>query len=411
VKYTLTFDIEIPDGASIHEAENIAYDKTQEAGRDILQKFISIKLLAARPAGLQLKDTARRYLETRFGVIRFQRQKFYDRKKHKSVVPALAALGLTSRQASTAGLTRAAIELAVEKSYGYASEKITALTGVLRSKAAVWKDVQKLGRSVAEKENAEIDKLFSSGEIQPEPSAKPETLAIEIDETMIHARDAANSEKHVPRIAIMYTSKERRGKKNSCQNKRVVARIEHPADFGQRLYWHTSKYYQHQQADNVVIRSDGATWIRNIRDEHYPGADWQIDTWHMIDKIKALNLPERAEQRLIDHTMHGKPRFLSKNLWQLAAIGQNAEVRKLAQYVDRNMEGLSPLPQLSDPKLPRAERAMFCRGSGAMERNVGLTITDRMKNQRMIWSRDGANNMLMLRCIKFNQKEWKKIFT
>ena len=411
MKYTMTFDIEIPDNASIHEAENIAYDKTQEIGSNVLQEFISVKLLAVRPAGLRLKHTGRRFLETRFGVIHFVKQKFYDTKRRKSITPILSALGLLPRQASTASLTKMAIELAIEKSYGYASEKITALTGVLRSKAAIWKDTQKLGRAVAAREKAEIDKLFPTGEIHPEPGVKPETLAIEIDETMLHARDAANSGKHVPRISIMYTSKERRGKKNSCQNKRVIARIEHPDNFGRRLFWYTSKYYQHQRADKVVIRSDGATWIRNIRDEHYPGADWQIDTWHVIDKIKALKLPSRAEQRLIDHTMHGKPRFLSKNLWQFAAIGQNVEIQKLAQYVDRNIEGLSPLPQLTDPELPRMERAMFCRGSGAMERNVGVTITDRMKNQRMIWSRAGANNLLALRCIKFNQKEWQKLWT
>jgi hypothetical protein len=411
VQYTLVIDIQIPETASIHEAENITFERTQAAGRDILQKFISVKSLAARPPGLQLKDTVNRYLETRFGVICFSRQKFHDPKRHKSVSPLLAALGLSSRQASTIGLTRMAIELAVEKSYGYASGKLAALTGVLRSKTAVWKDVQKLGRAVAAAEKDEIQNLFATGEIRPEPvSGTPQTVAIELDETMVHASDAKHSGKHVPRIAIVYTAKKRRGKKYALQNKRILARIEHPDDFGRRLYWHTSKYYRHQQADNVVIRSDGARWIHNIREEHYPQAMWQIDPWHVVDKIKLLKLPQRMEQRLIDHTLHGKPHLLSKNIWQIATLGQSPEAQKLGQYVDRNIDGLYPLPQLADQKLTRAERSMFVRGSGAMERNVGLAITDRMKNQRMTWSKNGANNLLALRCLKFQPKEWSKIW-
>jgi hypothetical protein len=410
MQYTLTFDIKIPDSASIHEAENIAFEKIQAAGRDILLKFIAEKSLAIKPAGLRLKGAARRYLETRFGIIHFVRQKYHDPARRKSISPLLAALGLLPRQASTNSLMRAGVELAVEKSYGYAARKIAALTGVWRGKSSVWRDTQKLGRAVAEKEQAEIAALFSAGEIPPEPVEKPDTVAIEIDETMIHARDSEKSEKHMPRIAIAYTAKKRQGKKWVIQNKRITARIEHPDDFGQRVYWHTTKHYRHQQADNVVIRSDGATWIRNIRDEHYPAADWQIDPWHVIDKIKLLNLPDRAEQRLIDHTMQGQPQSLSKDLWQLVALRRNVEVRKFAQYVDRNKAGLQPLPQLTDPNLSPAERAMFCRGSGAMERNVGLAITDRMKNQRMIWSRAGANNLLALRCLKFNQKDWAKIW-
>ncbi|MDR2430924.1 MAG: UPF0236 family protein, partial [Candidatus Margulisbacteria bacterium] len=283
--------------------------------------------------------------------------------------------------------------------YGYAAQKLSALTGALRSKAAIWKDTQKLGQVVADREKAEIDDLFNgSGEIKLEPvEKKPDTVAIELDETMIHARDNKKSEKHMPRIAIVYTAKERCGKKYSIQNKRIIARIEHPDDFGQRVYWNTTKYYQHQLANNVVIRSDGARWIHNIREEHYPQALWQIDPWHVIDKIKLLKLPERMEQRLIDHTLHGKPQFLRKNLWQLSILYKNSDVQKLAQYVDRNIDGLYPLPQLTDPKLTRAEKAMFCRGSGAMERNVGLAVTDRMKNQRMNWSLRGANNLLALR--------------
>ncbi|MDR1324225.1 MAG: UPF0236 family protein [Candidatus Margulisbacteria bacterium] len=407
----MTFEIEIPETASIHEAENIAFEKMQATGRDLLLKFICEKSKTLRPAGLRLKDTARRYLETRFGVIHFERQKFHDPKKRRSISPLLAALGLSPRQASTDGLTRAGIELAVEKSYGYAAQKLTALTGVLRGKTTIWQDVQKLGQAVAEREDAEIDNLFSGGEIKPEPVEKPDTVAIEIDETMIHARDSTKSEKHMPRIAMVYTAKKRRGKKYALHNKRLVARIEHPSDFGRRLFWTTSKYYQHQQANTVVIRSDGANWIRNIREEHYSSALWQTDPWHVIDKIKMLKLPDRLEQRLIDHTMHGKPQLLSKNLWQLCTIAKSTDIQKLAQYVDRNKDGLYPLPQLADPKLTRAERSMFVRGSGAMERNVGLLVTDRMKNQRMIWSLRGANNLLALRCLKYSgKKAWQKIW-
>jgi uncharacterized protein YjhX (UPF0386 family) len=74
------------------------------------------------------------------------------------------------------------------------------------------------------------------------------------------------------------------------------------------------------------------------------------------------------------------------------------------------LKGLKILPQLRNKEIPWIERKMFVRGSGAAERNVALAIVDRMKKQRMWWSKNGANNLLALRCLKFIKKDWDNLW-
>lgn len=411
MKYTITIEIDIPDNASIHQAENIAFTKTQESGRNILKTFINNKKEQVETnKSYRLKDTKDRYLETKFGVITFRKKKFRTQ-NNKTITPIIKSLGLTPRQAITNGLKRAGVEMAVEKSYGYAKTKLEENHNLIRSKTAIWKDVQKIGAHVLKKQKEEISKLFSTGEVQTKCIEKHNIVALELDETMIHARDSENSKKHMPRLAIIYTAKKKEGKKRySLQNKRIIAQIENPDDFGKRVFHASSKHYNIHQSENIVIRSDGARWIQGVRQEHFSSALWQTDPFHVIEKIKNLKLSDSTERTWIKHVQKAKPNLLQKNIIKFLMKNKNEDVLKLSGYIDRNFEGLKELPQLNNKKLPWLERKMFVRGSGAAERNIALAIVDRMKKQRMWWSKDGANNLLALRCLKFTKKDWNNLW-
>jgi hypothetical protein len=412
MKYSITVEVDIPENATIHQAENIAFQKTQELGKNILLTFISNKKQEVeKTSSFRLKDTSQRHLETKFGLITFEKKKFRDNQNKKTVTPIINALGLTPRQAITNGLKRAGVELAIEKSYGYAKTKLEENHQLIRSKTAIWKDVQKIGQQIIEKQNEEVNNLFTTGEVNSECADQHKIVALELDETMINARDAKDSEKHVPRLAIIYTSKKQEGKKRYIlQNKRFIAQIENPEEFGKRVFLESSKHYNHQQSKQVVFRSDGARWIQNLREEHFSNALWQTDPFHVIEKIKNLKLSATTENHWIEHIQKAKPHLLQKDIFGFLRGTKNEDVQRFSSYIDRNLDGLKILPQLKDKSIPWVDRKMFVRGSGAAERNIGLAIVDRMKNQRMWWSKTGANNLLALRCLKFAKKDWNSLW-
>lgn len=46
-------------------------------------------------------------------------------------------------------------------------------------------------------------------------------------------------------------------------------------------------------------------------------------------------------------------------------------------------------------------------GSGVVEHNIDLVVARRMKRQGMRWSREGAHNMLALRCLLLDPQAWR----
>jgi hypothetical protein len=46
-------------------------------------------------------------------------------------------------------------------------------------------------------------------------------------------------------------------------------------------------------------------------------------------------------------------------------------------------------------------------GSGGVEKNIDLILCRRFKGRGMSWSRAGAQNLLKLRLLKYDRKDWK----
>ena len=71
------------------------------------------------------------------------------------------------------------------------------------------------------------------------------------------------------------------------------------------------------------------------------------------------------------------------------------KLEKLYNYLSNNREGLIPY-RLRSLELPELPDGLTYRGMGTMEGNVCDMITLRMKNRKMSWSEEGANNLAKL---------------
>jgi hypothetical protein len=157
----------------------------------------------------------------------------------------------------------------------------------------------------------------------------------------------------------------------------------------------------------VLVRGDGAPWIRKFRQEHLPKSRYILDRHHLCEKVKDRlgtvfeNSTRRREsqEELMNYLNSGevdsaldyidglRKRFRSKK--KLEAL------RRLSGYIERNREGIW---------YEEAKRQGISIGSGSADKAGDIVICRRMKLRGMSWSREGADAVENIRIILLNGK-------
>ena len=183
-----------------------------------------------------------------------------------------------------------------------------------------------------------------------------------------------------------------------------VGAIETAEEFGRRLYLEAWNRGWSRAAKKVVI-GDGAEWIRNLVETHFPGAIQIVDLYHarqhLWDVARVLYPNDVVQQkawmkvhqkRLLDQ---GKIEKLVTALRSLRHT--NAEVvqktRIEADYFEKNAERM---------RYPKFRCQHLFVGSGVIEAGCKTVIGARLKQSGMFWTVRGANAILALRCCLLN---------
>ena len=169
--------------------------------------------------------------------------------------------------------------------------------------------------------------------------------------------------------------------------------------FGKRLYAEAQNRGWNR-AIKKVIMGDGAEWIWNLADLHFPGALQIVDLFHarqhLWDIARLLYPGEDAHQRqwILRHQPKldgGKIEKLVSYLRSLqAASPELTEIlHKAAAYFERNAERM---------RYPEFRRQHLFVGSGVIEAGCKTVIGSRLKQSGMFWTVRGANAIIALRC-------------
>jgi hypothetical protein len=180
--------------------------------------------------------------------------------------------------------------------------------------------------------------------------------------------------------------------------------IETAEEFGKRLYleaWNRGW----SRAKKKVVIGDGAEWIWNLAQQHFPGATQIVDLYHarqhLWDVARKLHPQDDAGQRawmklhqkrLLDK---GKISKLVEALRSLAsehpplaeAIGTEAD------YFENNAHRM---------RYPAYRKEHLFVGSGVIEAGCKTVIGSRLKRSGMFWTVRGAKAILALRCCYLN---------
>jgi hypothetical protein len=185
-----------------------------------------------------------------------------------------------------------------------------------------------------------------------------------------------------------------------------VGAIETAEEFGRRLYLEAWNRGWSRAAKKVVI-GDGAEWIRNLVETHFPGAIQIVDLYHarqhLWEVTRAL-YPNDAIQQKAWMKVHQK-RLLEKGKIEklVSALRSlhhtNAEVvekiRIEAEYFEKNAERM---------RYPEFRRQHLFVGSGVIEAGCKTVIGSRLKQSGMFWTVRGANAILALRGCHLNSR-------
>jgi len=175
--------------------------------------------------------------------------------------------------------------------------------------------------------------------------------------------------------------------------------IETAEEFGRRIYaeaWERGW----SRAGKKVLLGDGAVWIWNIGDQHFPGAIQIVDIWHArehIWSVGAKRFPsddkerKRWAKKMIGKLNTGRVEVLISEL--RAVPTHNVELRKIlnteADYFERNKERM---------RYPKFRKQGLFVGSGVIEAGCKTVIGSRLKQSGMFWTVRGADAIIALRC-------------
>jgi hypothetical protein len=180
--------------------------------------------------------------------------------------------------------------------------------------------------------------------------------------------------------------------------------IETAEEFGKRIYLEAWNRGWSRAVKKVVI-GDGAEWIRNLTDQHFPGAVQIVDLYHARQHLSELarklypNDPASQrtwikvhQDRLLDK---GKIEKLVLALRSIESTDADVleKLRIEANYFECNAERM---------RYPKFRRQHLFVGSGVIEAGCKTVIGSRLKQSGMFWTVRGANAIIALRCCHLN---------
>lgn len=293
------------------------------------------------------------------------------------------------------------------------------LAGIEVTTKAVERTAEAMGEDIARRERQEIDRAvqldFPLVIGQPVP-----IMYVELDGTGIRAtgketenrpgkQDGQPAHTREAKLGCVFTQ-------TSCDkdgypirdpdSTTYVGAIETAEQFGKRLYVEAWKRGW-SQAQTKVVLGDGAEWIWNIADQHFPGAIQIVDLFHARQRLwnvaRALHpLDPVAQQRWI---LRHQPKLDAGRIDKLIAYLESllpeaeAPVREALLSEIGYFRNNASRMRYSDFRT----RHLFV-GSGVIEAACKTVIGARLKQSGMFWTVRGANAILALRCCCLNNR-------
>ena len=191
---------------------------------------------------------------------------------------------------------------------------------------------------------------------------------------------------------------------------RYVAAVNGAADFGKQLSalaTQTGIYQDEKTMDTeeVVVIGDGAAWIWNLVDEHFPGATEIVDYMHAKTHLYGV-----AKQALGEDDRDAVETWVNVTETSLYN-GETAQVITRIRDLETQNPAIQAVLEREVGYFQKHSNRMQYRtfnekgyqiGSGVIESACKHVVAERCKQAGMRWSKPGINAILFWRCLLKN---------
>jgi hypothetical protein len=303
-----------------------------------------------------------------------------------------------------------------ETSFEHGRQQLELLAGVEVTAKAVERHAEALGADIARREQVEIQRAKQL-ELPEVCSPSAPVFYIEMDGTavpVVAAETAGRQGKTEGQPArtrevklgciFTQTTTDKKGRPLRDEaSTTYTGAIETAEEFGLRLYTEAWRRGW-SRAKKKVVLGDGAIWIWNLADQHFPGALQIVDLYHAHQHLWVLSAKlfphdERARKRwvarLLDKLDRGQIEALVKLLRQFPPPDEDLArlLSNEADYFERNAERM---------RYPSFRQQSLFVGSGVVEAGCKTVLGARLKGSGMFWTVRGANAIIALRCCRIS---------
>jgi hypothetical protein len=407
----------------LEAVEMLVRDSMHRAGAAALERLLSLPAPQPEDATCGCGHTAQsqgqraKQILTALGPVRMERSYYLCRHCHRGHSPRDRELDVEG-VACSPGVRRMLAVVGSESSFDQGREQLKLLAGLEVTAKAVERQAEAIGTGMEACEQAEIGRAKQLELPEVCAPAVP-VLYIEMDGTgvpVVQAETEGRAGKgegqtaHTREVKLgcifTQTATDEEGRAIRDQGSTsYVGAIETAEAFGLRLYTEAWRRGWNRAQKKVVI-GDGAVWIWNLADQHFPGATQIVDLYHARQHLWELGArlfpqdPKRRKRWLaccLDRLDKGKVEALVKILHDLHPSEE--EIAKIAtneaEYFARNAERM---------RYPAFRAHGLFVGSGVVEAGCKTVIGARLKRSGMFWTVHGANAIIALRCCRFSHK-------
>jgi hypothetical protein len=332
--------------------------------------------------------------------------------------PLDEAMGLMGHRGWSVGVQEAVSLLSCESGFATTSDLMGRLLGVSISPSIVQQLAESVGKQAHEMLEVQTHDR-GDGQVSalaPHQDCVPDTLIIATDGCQAPQRDGW----HEVKVATLYP-KASRCKSSSGRSKLLskgyFATLENAEQFGWALRA-VGKAWGTHRVRRVVCMGDGAPWIWNLTDLHFPGAIEIVDFYHAAEHLwevgealwgdRHTSVATRAwvrryrkylKQGRTDLVIGAIERGWLQRQGKLSAK-QGKTVRLNLAYFQRNRFRMR-YGRFRQMKLPIS--------TGAVEGACKFVVQSRFKRPGSRWSREGLSSMLALKLMRLNDR-WELLW-
>ena len=352
-------------------------------------------------------------LVTVMGSLEIERAYYVCAHCHQGQSPRDRELDVEGTECSP-GVRRMLALVGSQASFEHGREELALLAGLEVTTKAVERHAEAIGADIAAAAQAEIRRAKQLDLPQVCAPSVP-VIYIEMDgtgvpvvkaETEGRAGKLAGQSAHTREVKLgcvfTQTTTDPEGRPVRDEDSTTyTGAIETAEEFGLRIYTEAWRRGWSRAKKKVVI-GDGAVWIWNLADQHFPGAIQIVDLYHARQHLWELSaklfpnherLLKRWMARRLEKLEGGKIEAVVKTLRELQSA--SAELAKMvnneAEYFQRNAQRM---------RYPEFRAEGLFVGSGVVEAGCKEVIGSRLKRSGMFWTVRGANAIIALRCCR-----------